>query len=240
VTSTLLAVSHGTADARGQDVVERLVNAIQARLAHVDVRQAFVDVQEPDLGSVLKSIDGPVTVVPLLLGAGFHVHVDIANAVSTRLASGAPTATAATLGPDAALTGILVNRLHRAGLHDRDAVVLAVAGSSDIRARLGADRAAAMLSCRLRRRVRVGHLGGSGKSLTRVVDEARAGLPDGGRVVAANYLLAPGHFTDRLNASSVDIATGPLAAGVQLDDRLVELVVRRYAAVSQGRLALIG
>jgi len=73
-----------------------------------------------------------------------------------------------------------------------------------------------------------------------VVAEARAGLPVGGRVVAANYLLAPGHFTDLLNASAVDVATGPLAAGVRLDDRLVELVVRRYEAVSQGRLALIG
>lgn len=237
---TLVAVSHGTADVRGQDVVSRLVHAVRARLARVDVRQAFVDVQEPDLDAVLGSIEGPATVVPLLLGAGFHVHVDIANAVERRVAAGEPTATAATLGPDRALTGILGDRLHRAAVGDLDAVILAVAGSSDIRAQLGADRAAAMLSSRLRRRVRVGHLGGSGRPLARVVEDARVGLPGGGRVVAANYLLAPGHFTDRLNASSVDVVTGPLAGGVQLDDRLVDLVVRRYQAASHDLLALIG
>jgi sirohydrochlorin ferrochelatase len=238
VTSTLLAVSHGTADARGQAAVQRLVDAVRMRLVDVDVRQAFVDVQQPSLGSVLRSLDGPVTVVPLLLGAGFHVHIDIAEAVRARF--GGFTSTAGTLGPDAALTGLLADRLHHAGLAEADAVVLAVAGSSDIRARLGADRAAAMLSARLRRRVRVGHLGGSGRTLTAAVDEARAGLSANGRVLAANYLLAPGYFNDRLHAGSADIVTGPLAGGVHLDDRLVDLVIRRFRAASQRRLALLG
>jgi sirohydrochlorin ferrochelatase len=240
MTPTLLAVSHGTADPRGQDVVQRLVEHVRARLVGVEVRQAFVDVQQPDLGSVLESIDGPVTVVPLLLGAGFHVHVDISEAVRERMAAGGPTRTARTLGPDAALTGLMADRLTAAGLVDRDAVVLAVAGSNDVRARLGADRAASMLSARLGRRVRVGHLGGAGRSLSAVVDEARAGLPPGGRVVAVNYLLAPGHFNDRLNCGPADVVTGPLAGGVQLDERLVDLVIRRFHSASHGRLALIG
>jgi sirohydrochlorin ferrochelatase len=240
MTATLVAVSHGTADPRGQDVVARLVDAVRTRLPDVQVRQAFVDVQAPDLDAALASIDGPVTVVPLLLGAGFHVHVDIAKAVRDRGAGHGQTAISATLGPDRALTGLLTDRLGQLDLTDRDAVVLAVAGSSDIRARLGADRAASMLSSRLGRRVRVGHLGGAGRSLSRVVAEARADLPAGGRVVAANYLLAPGHFNDRLNAGSADVVTGPLAGGVHLDGRLVDLVARRYETASQGRLALIG
>jgi len=240
MSSTLLAVSHGTADPRGQAVVRRLVDAVRGRLTRVDVVQAFVDVEEPNLPDVLAGLDGPVTVVPLLLGAGFHVHVDIATAVQERVASGLPTTTAATLGPDAALTGLLVDRLHRLEVSERDAVVLAVAGSSDIRARLGADRAAALLSARLRCRVRVGHLGGSGRPLDQVVAEARSGLPGGGRVVAANYLLAPGFFTDRLIASAADVVTGPLAAGVRLDPRVIDLVVRRYETASQGRLSRAG
>lgn len=242
--STLVAVSHGTADERGQAVVERLVDAVRMRLArahsHVEVVPAFVDVQTPDLDAVLASVDGPATVVPLLLGAGFHVHVDIADAVERRVAAGGPTTTAPTLGPDAALTGILVDRLGQLGLDERDAVVLAVAGSSDIRARLGADRAAALLSSRLRRRVRVGHLGGSGRPLVHAISEARAGLDAGGRVVAANYLLAPGFFADRLNVSSADAVTAPLAAGVRVDDRLVDLVIRRHSASSQPLLAHSG
>ena len=145
-----------------------------------------------------------------------------------------------TLGPDPALTGILVERLHRLELSERDAVVLAVAGSSDIRARLGADRAAALLSARLRRRVRVGHLGGAGRPLDQAIDEARSGLGRGGRVVAASYLLAPGFFADRLNDSRADAVTTPLAGGVRLDPRLVDLVLRRFAAASRVDTALSG
>jgi hypothetical protein len=36
------------------------------------------------------------------------------------------------------------------------------------------------------------------------------------------------------------VVTGPLAGGVHLDGRLVDLVARRYETASQGRLALIG
>jgi sirohydrochlorin ferrochelatase len=190
--------------------------------------------------SVLENVPGPVTVVPLLLGAGFHVHVDIAMAVAERSASGQQTLTAATLGPDAAITGLLVDRLRDAGLTDADSVVLAVAGSSDVRARLASDRAAALLASTLRRPVRVGHLGGSGRALADVVSEARAMAGPGGRVVAANYLLAPGFFASRLEKSATDVVTAPLSGGLRLDDRLVDVVVRRYLAVSHRPLARLG
>ncbi|HUP99013.1 MAG TPA: CbiX/SirB N-terminal domain-containing protein [Aeromicrobium sp.] len=238
---TLVAVSHGTSDPRGQGAVRRLVDEVQQRLPYVDVRQAFVDVESPDLTSVLAGVDGPVSVVPLLLGAGFHVHVDIATAVAERTAAGRQTWTAATLGPDAALTAMLADRLRQAGLGADDAVVLAVAGSSDVRARLSSDRAAAMLATRLRRRVRVGHLGGSGRALDDVVAEARATVGPRGRVVAANYLLAPGFFDTRLAASAADLVTAPLSSGLRVDDRLVHVVVRRYRAhASHTPLARLG
>jgi sirohydrochlorin ferrochelatase len=237
----LLAVSHGTADPRGQGAIRRLVEATRARLPHVEVRQAFVDVEAPSLTAMLDEVAGPVTVVPLLLGAGFHVHVDIATAVADRVASGGPTATAATLGPDAAITGLLVDRLRQSGLTDADAVVLAVAGSSDVRARLAADRAAAMLSSTLRRVVRVGHLGGSGRALDDVIAESRASIDPDGRVVAANYLLAPGYFATRLESSAADVVTAPLSSGLRVDSRLVDVVVRRYwSAASQRWLARPG
>jgi sirohydrochlorin ferrochelatase len=235
----IVAVSHGTADVRGQAVVERLVDAVRTRLGRPIV-SAFIDVQKPDLDTVLQSVEGPVTVVPLLLGAGFHVNVDIADSVRRRVAAGVPTSIASTLGPDAALTGLLADRLDHSGLTDRDAVVLAVAGSSDIRARLGADRAAALLSSRLCRRVWVGHLAGRGRPLEHAIGEARWSLPVGGRVVAANYLLAPGFFADRLRSSSADVVTGPLAAGIRVDERLIELVIRRHTAASQASWARSG
>jgi sirohydrochlorin ferrochelatase len=241
---TLVAVSHGTSDPRGQGAIRRLVDGVRDRLPGVDVRQAFVDVEAPDLPTVLAEVSGPVTVVPLLLGAGFHVHVDIATAVDARVASGQPTTTASTLGPDPAITGLLLDRLRKAELTPHDAVVLAVAGSSDVRARLSADRAAAMVATSLRRRVRVGHLGGAGRPLDQVIAEARrevdgpprreasvaAGGTPSGRVIVASYLLAPGFFASRLDASAADVVTAPLSSGVRLDDRLVDVVVRRYVS----------
>jgi sirohydrochlorin ferrochelatase len=197
------------------------------------VRQAFVDVEAPDLESVLADVRGPATVVPLLLGAGFHVHVDIASAVEARRG----TVTTSTLGPDRQITGILLDRLREVSLGEGDAVVLAVAGSSDVRARLSADRAAAMLATALRRRVRVGHLGGAGRPLEQVIAEARSAVDGRGRVVAASYLLAPGFFASRLEASSVDVVTAPLSSGVRLDDRLVDVVVRRYESASRMEFA---
>ena len=227
---SLIAVSHGTADPQGQATVARLVDAVRDRLPDVDVRQAFVDVESPSLGVVLAQVAGPATVVPLLMGAGFHVHVDIARAVDDHRRAGLAAAAAGTLGPDAALTGMLLDRLREAGLQPEDAVVLGVAGSSDIRARLAADRAAAMLAARLGRRVRVGHLGGRGRPAVQVIGDARRDLAPHGRVVVASYLLAPGHFTSRLAASGADAVTAPLAGGVTVDDRLIDLVARRYHA----------
>lgn len=239
---TLVTVSHGTADPRGQGAVRRLADAVQEKLPYVVVRQACVDVEAPDLPSVLAEVRGPATVVPLLLGAGFHVHVDIATAVEARVATGQPTTTAPTLGPDPAISGILLDRIRDVDLAQDDTVVLAVAGSSDVRARLSADRAAAMLATSLRRRVRVGHLGGAGRPLEQVVAEARreAGGTGRGRVIAANYLLAPGFFASRLEASSADVVTAPLSAGVRLDDRLVDVAVRRYREASRLPLARLG
>ncbi len=233
----LVAVSHGTSDAHGQGAIRRLVDGVRDRLPGVDVRQAFVDVETPDLASVLAEVHGPVAVVPFLLGAGFHVHVDIATAVEARVAAGQPTTTASTLGPDQAITGLLLDRLRDVELTPHDAVVLVVAGSSDVRARLSADRAAAMIATSLRRRVRVGHLGGAGRPLDQVIAEARREIDGRGRVVAASYLLAPGFFASRLDASSADVVTAPLSSGVLLDDRLVDVVVQRYVAADRSQPA---
>jgi sirohydrochlorin ferrochelatase len=58
-----------------------------------------------------------------------------------------------------------------------------------------------------------------------VVAARAAGAP---RVVAASYLLAPGHFHDRIAESGADVVTAPLAP----DRRLVDLVLDRYTAAA--------
>jgi sirohydrochlorin ferrochelatase len=224
VTPGLVAVSHGTSSPAGQAAVARLVDAVRRRLPDVIVSEAFVDVQEPTPEAVLDSSAGPAVVVPLLLAPGFHVHVDIAESVSDRDALAANV-----LGPADAITAILLDRLRAAGLRKTDAVVLGVAGSSDVRAHRSVDRAAARLAMRLGREVRVGHLGGSGRRVGDVVAEARA---SGRRVVVATYLLAPGHFADLLLRSDADAVSAPLLDGGPPDPRLVQLVADRFESMA--------
>ena len=220
----LVAVSHGTSSAAGQAAVARLVGAVRHSLPGVIVSKAFVDVQEPAPETMLDSSGGPAVVVPLLLAPGFHVHVDIARAVSGRDAVAANV-----LGPADAITAILLDRLQAAGLRSTDAVVLGVAGSSDARAHRCVDRAAARLAMRLGRDVRVGHLGGAGRRVDDVVAEATEAAD---RVVVATYLLAPGHFADLLLHTGADAVTAPLLDGGPPDPRLVQLVVDRYESMA--------
>ena len=46
----------------------------------------------------------------------------------------------------------------------------------------------------------------------------------GGPVAVASYLLAPGFFQGRVEASGADVVTGPVAP----DPRLVDIVLARY------------
>jgi sirohydrochlorin ferrochelatase len=165
-------------------------------------------------------------VVPLLLSAGYHVHVDIARATALDGATAA-----AALGPDDRLAAVLLDRLREAGAGDGDAVVLAAAGSSDGRSGADVEQVAAAVDAGWLGPVLVGY----GASARPSVAEAVAAARDrtAGRVVVAAYLLAPGFFLDRLTGAGADVVTGPLAldASGTIDPRLVDVVLDRYDSV---------
>lgn len=222
----LVACSHGTADPAGRAVVSDLVAQVAARRPDLDVREAFVDVQQPEVDEVVaRAVDEqgpggpPVVVVPLLLSAGFHVHVDIARAVRGRHA-----VAASTLGPDPLLTGILETRLAEAGVRPTTPVVLAAAGSSDPRATASVERAAAGLGARRPGAVRPGYGSAASPSVAQGVAALRAAGAE--QVAVATYLLAPGWFHDRLRETGADVVAAPL--GPHPD--LVTLVVERHRA----------
>ena len=217
----LVATSHGTADPGGQAAVAALVDAVRRRLPDVDVRDAFVDVQQPDLDAVIADVAGPATVVPLLVSPGFHVRVDVARATMTPGVGAAPT-----LGPDPRLTAVLVRRLLSVGADDADTIVLGSAGSSDPVALECFERIARDLSTAIGQIVPVGYVGGSGRPLADVVRAARTGDR---RVVVSSLLMAPGHFHRRLLDVDADVVTRPLLDADVPDARLVELVCARYA-----------
>jgi sirohydrochlorin ferrochelatase len=224
----LIGCSHGTRDLAGRATIHELLAAVEAAAPELDVREAFVDVQEPEVADVVtEALAGagegePVVVVPLLLSVGFHVGVDIAAAVD-----GGPARAAAPLGPDDRLVEVLLDRLGEAGATPDDVVVLAAAGSSDPRAARAVEEVATALGARRRGPVTVGYGAGCEPTVPDAVVAARTAAP-GQRVVIASYLLAPGHFHDRLLEAGADLVTAPIGA----DKRVAEIVLERYAAAA--------
>lgn len=223
----LLAVSHGTDSAAGQAAVAALVAAVAAQLPDVTVRLGHVDVQQPDVEASFAALpdDKPVVIVPLLLSAGYHVHVDLARAARRRHnATVAPA-----LGPDARLAEVLADRLGESGAARDDTVVLAVAGSSDERANDDCRHTASMLAQRLERDVRVGFLAAA---QPRLVEAVAMGAASGHRVAVATYLLAPGYFHDLTvrTAGEGCLVTPPLLTVDAPPQALIDIVIDRYRA----------
>ncbi|WP_330476434.1 sirohydrochlorin chelatase [Terrabacter sp. C0L_2] len=220
----LVAVAHGTSSASGRSAVGGLVAAVAARRPDLVVRAAFVDVQPPGPDAVLSSLDPavPARLVPLLLSAGYHVYVDLAEA-----AAAVPgTSVAAALGPDARLAGLLRRRLEEAGLRDDDVVVLGAAGSSQASAVADCERVAAALGQLVGRPVVAGYLSAAEPKLA---DAVAAQRRPGRRVVVATYLLAPGFFADLARRCGADVVSDPLLLPREpAPEELVDVVVDRY------------
>ncbi len=211
------------------------MSAVAETLGQTTVRLGFVDVQHPDTKETLDStpVEAPTTVVPLLLSAGYHVHVDLTRAVrAARRDSERDVVLAGALGPDERVTDVLVERLAEAGFTPDDSLVLSVAGSSDQRAvadcRVVADQLARLTG----HEVTLAFLSAAEPRLPDAVAALRAAKP-GRRVVVSSYLLAPGYFQDLALAGGADVTTEPLL----LPDRpappqLVDVVIDLYRTCS--------
>jgi sirohydrochlorin ferrochelatase len=220
MTPVLLAVAHGSRDPAAQESVLSLTGRVASLARGTRVRTAFVQNAAPSLAEGLDAARAEagaagVVVVPLLLSSGYHLSSDIAGAAR---AAGVPVA--ATLGPGSRLVRPLADRLAEAGAPGRAAVVLAAAGSRDLRALADIRRQAAMLAAHRRAPV----VAAFASAARPTVDEAvsfLAGLT-GEPVAVASYLLAPGQFHDRLQLStgrwvSAPIGGHPVAAELVLD-----------------------
>ena len=227
----LAAFSHGTSSPSGQKVVAELMAAVGAARPLESLRLGYVDVQHPDIDETFASLDADaaIAVVPLLLSAGYHVHVDLTRAVAKR--SG-PTVLTGALGPDPRLAQLMMRRLKQVGFSAADVLVLAVAGSRDARAVADCHIVAEQLALATGHRVALGFLSAAQPRLGDAVAAARAANP-GARIVASSYLLAPGYFHDLVAAAGADLCTAPLLAdGEAPPPELVEIVLDRYDAVA--------
>ena len=172
----LVLCAHGTRDPLGRETVRAVLAAVAERLPGVEVLEAYVDVHGPEVAEVVAGL--PVAhgdavagvVVPLLLAAGYHVHVDIAQAVADR----ADVRSTGALGPDDLLVDVLVERLEAAGAERGGVVVLAPAGSSDARAQVDSADMAARLEQRWGGTVHLGYAAGPVPTVADAVASARS------------------------------------------------------------------
>jgi sirohydrochlorin ferrochelatase len=244
--TSLVAASHGTSWPAGQAAIANLVRAVARRRPDLHVAEAFVDVQQPDVPTVLGRLKelrreagaaervasgGQTRIVPLLLSAGYHVHVDLAEAAAGH--EGASVARA--LGPDQRLVKVLARRLQEAGLRRGDVVILGAAGSTDARAVADCETMARMLGKYLGMNVATGYISAAQPELQSAVAAGRAGIAKrrmvgrNARVVVATYLLAPGYFASLAAGCGADIVTEPLlVADREPPAELVNLVLERF------------
>jgi sirohydrochlorin ferrochelatase len=222
----LIACAHGTRNPTGRRLIAELALAARGLRPGLVTTAAFVDVQPPTVVDVVASLAATgqaAVVVPLLLSGGYHVHVDIAGAV----ADAEGTVAARPLGPDARLVAVLRDRLIEAGADPRGpltAVVVAAAGSSDARSVADVENTADLLQRDWAGAVTTGY----GSAATPSVPDAVAAARRGGaeRVVVASYLLAPGHFHDKLSGAGADVVTASLLP----DERIAAVLLDRYDA----------
>jgi sirohydrochlorin ferrochelatase len=218
----LVLLAHGSPDARHAQTIAAVADAITQR--GVDCAPAFLDHNAPHIGDMARSGD---VVVPMLLTDGFHRVSDIPAlaAVVSACEFTEP------LGADAAFISGLEARIGQAGATDKDAVVLAWAGSTRESARRDVDVLARAWGK------------ASGRAIITAAPhevESRVVAMRGARgsVVVSTFLVADGVLGDRIAAAG--IRGGAAHVGAALGDRaeVVEVVLARAFGVDSARTHL--
>lgn len=244
---SLVAASHGTDNLGGAKSISDLVKKVAQALPEVAVLEAFVDVQQPDVPTVLGQAAAlGVTesiVVPLLLATGYHVRQDIADAA---FEAGNTVQISPALGPDARMVEVLIQRLDEVGATaetaDEDLIVLTVAGSSDGRAQAESELVKLMFEEALSARngaptnVELAFLSAAEPKLKDLVPKLKFQQPRK-RVVISTYLLADGYFAGLTKKVGAHLASEPLLVeGTVPPQQLVDIIVDRFnAATDEGQ-----
>lgn len=222
----LVAVAHGSHDPAALAEIRRLLDRVRALRPGLPVHLAHLGLNDPLLPHVLDRLSGRAVLVPLLLGRGYHVKVDIPRALA-----GAPhlaATVASPLGPHPLLTAALRDRLTEAGWDAHGgghAVVLAAAGSRDPDSAADTEAQARLLAARLGVPVEPGYV-----SAAPTVAEAVASLAARGhhRIAVCGYFTAPGDFARQAADAGPWLTPAPLGA----HRALARLVLTRYDAAA--------
>ena len=232
----LVALAHGSRDARSAASITALVDAVRTMRPDLKVERAFLDLSKPSLDTVIDRLSRKheeIVVVPLLLTEAYHAKVDVPSAIAAAQARHPEVRIRATpiLGLEARFLEVLDLRMREALASARarelDALVLAAAGSSDPLANQSVARLARLWGSHHKLPVTAAFASTSPPATGEAV---RAFRKEGRRHIAvASLFLAPGFLPDRaaelaLEAGAVAVS-GPLGAHPEI----ARTVLARYA-----------
>ena len=233
----LIALAHGSRDARSKKTIEALVAQTRQLRPDLRIEAAFLDLSRPNFGTMVdrlvKAGFEEIVVVPLLLSEAFHASVDVPTAIAeaSERHPGVKIRASKILGLEPAFLEVLDNRLRdalsKARVRELDALVLAAAGSSDPLANQAVARLARVWGSRHKLPVTAAFASAAPPATGEAVRAFRA---EGRRHVAvASMFLAPGFLPDR--AAELAFEAGAVAVSDPLgaDPELARTILARYA-----------
>ena len=85
MTRAIVLFGHGSRDPQWREPMEAVARRIRARVAQVEVRCAFLELEQPDLAAAVSELAAAgadsVRIVPMFLGAGRHAREDLPRLV---------------------------------------------------------------------------------------------------------------------------------------------------------------
>jgi sirohydrochlorin ferrochelatase len=226
---TLLLVAHGSADPRATTTSRELRDAVARRVPDVAVHLGFLDHAAPHPAQLIAALPpGPIVLVPLLLAAAFHVHVDIAAVADGARATGRRVAVSAALAPHPLLLAAAHDRLHEAGIDTGSALVLAAAGTSDPEANAMTELVAKTLAAQRGTHIVAAYASAAEPTVSQALSTLQA---EHDQVGVLTWLLSPGRFADTIATAAI-AAGAPYTAALGPHPGVADALVDRYNAAA--------
>ena len=233
----LVALAHGSRDARSAATVKALVDQVRALRPDLRVQTAFLDLSKPTLNTVVDRLARAkfeeVVVVPLLLTDAFHATVDVPAVVADADARHQHVQVRATsiLGLETGFLEVLDVRMREAlkasRVRELDALVLAAAGSSHSLANQSVARLARLWGAHHKLPVSAAFASAAPPATGEAV---RAFRKEGRRHIAvASLFLAPGFLPDRAKELALEAGAIAVAEPLGVHETVARTILARYA-----------
>lgn len=220
--ATLVVCARGVETPAARAALAAVVHGVRRGARGLEVVDAFVGPQQPDVADVVAQIPGRRLIVPLTLW-----HDDEVVARLRHLSTALPGITVtAPIGPDWLLAELGVRRLIEAGARPDDSIVLAAGPAGSARAVRDIGAAARLLSAVWGGRVHVA-VDAGGPALAEAIDIARAYQR---RVVVSMYELTMSQAASGIGRLGADVVTAPLLSAGNGEAGVVSLVHARATA----------